>query len=32
MRIDYPFYMLGRWMAEEEPTLGDLVDYLLRWS
>lgn len=28
LRIDYPFYMLGRWMAEEEPTLGDLVDYL----
>lgn len=28
LRIDYPFYMLGRWMAEEEPTLGDLLDYL----
>ena len=28
LRIDYPFYMLGRWMAEEEPTMGDLVDYL----
>jgi len=28
LRIDYPFYMLGRWMAEDEPKPGDLLDYL----
>ena len=28
LRVDYPFYMLGRWMSEEKPTVDDLMDYL----
>ncbi|HUV33527.1 MAG TPA: hypothetical protein VMW22_01255, partial [Candidatus Desulfaltia sp.] len=29
LRVDYPFYMLGRWMEGQRPCVEDLRDYLV---